>query len=93
MALSLAEASAQVQAYVDFLHQYNRLSARSLKRLEDRRVLLALAQTVQEGKRPRLAGYELFYPPCGFVRCPATLSKPCWGSIAGSGLLARYALS
>ena len=64
MALSLAEASAQVQAYVDFLHQYNRLSARSLKRLEDRRVLLALAQTVQEGKRPRLAGYELFYPPC-----------------------------
>jgi len=37
MALSLAEAITQIQAYVDFLHQYNRLPPRSLKRFESRR--------------------------------------------------------
>jgi hypothetical protein len=58
MALSLAQASAQVQSYIDFLHQYNRLPARSLKRFADRRAQRALAKTVMEGKRPRLAGYE-----------------------------------
>jgi hypothetical protein len=58
MALSLARASAQIQAYVDFLHQYNRLPPRSLKRFEDRPARRALAQTVREGKRPRLAGHE-----------------------------------
>ena len=58
MALSLAEASTQVQAYVDFLHQYNRLSVRSLKRFADRRVQRALARTIRQGNRSRLAGYE-----------------------------------
>src|ERR1017187_3251363 len=58
MALSLAEASTQVQAYVDFLHQYNRLPARSLKRFADRRVQRALARTIRQGNRSRLAGYE-----------------------------------
>src|ERR1039457_6714684 len=58
MALSLARASAQIQAYVDFLHQYNRLPPRSLKRFEDRPARRALARTVREGKRPRLAGHE-----------------------------------
>jgi len=58
MALSLAGASAQIQGYIDFLHQYNRLPLRSLKRFADRRAQRALAKTVLEGKRPRLAGYE-----------------------------------
>jgi hypothetical protein len=58
MALSLAGASAQIQGYIDFLHQYNRLPPRSLKRFADRRAQRALAKTVMEGKRPRLAGYE-----------------------------------
>ncbi len=58
MALSLAESSTQIQAYVDFLHQYNRLPVRSLKRFEDRIGQRALARTVLEGRSPRVAGYE-----------------------------------
>jgi hypothetical protein len=58
MALSLAQAIAEVQSYIDFLHQYNRLPARSLKRFVDRRAQRAMARTVCEGKRLRLAGYE-----------------------------------
>jgi hypothetical protein len=58
MALSLAEASAQIQAYIDFLHQYNRLPVRSLRQFADRRARRALARTVRAGKRLRLAGYE-----------------------------------
>jgi hypothetical protein len=91
MALSLARASAQVQAYVDFLHQYSRLSASSLKRLEDRRVLLALAQTVQEGKRPRLAGYE--FSAVRLRSVSGVGSKPSWALTVGSGLPIRCALS
>src|SRR3984957_13324723 len=37
MALFLARATAQIQSYLDFLHQYNRLPVRSLKRFEERR--------------------------------------------------------
>lgn len=58
MALSLPRAAAQIRGYIDFLHQYNRLPARSLKRFADRPAQRALARTVREGKRPRLAGYE-----------------------------------
>jgi hypothetical protein len=58
MALSLGQAIAQVQSYIDFLHQYNRLPERSLKRFADRRAQRAMARTVREGKRLRLAGYE-----------------------------------
>jgi len=58
MTLSLAEAITQIQAYVDFLHQYNRLPVRSLKRFESRRVQRALVRTVRQGNRLRLAGYE-----------------------------------
>jgi hypothetical protein len=58
MVLSLAQAIAQIQSYIGFLHQYNRLSARSLKRFADRRAQRAMARTVREGKWLRLAGYE-----------------------------------
>ena len=58
MALSLARAVAQIQRYIDFLHQFNRLPERSLKRFADRPAQRALARTVREGKRPHLAGYE-----------------------------------
>jgi hypothetical protein len=58
MALSLDRAITQIQSYIDFLHRYNRLSPRSLKRFEDRRGQRALARTVLEGRSPRLAGYE-----------------------------------
>jgi len=37
MAFCLARASAQIQGYIDFPHQYNRLPARSLKRFADPR--------------------------------------------------------
>ncbi len=58
MALSLALARTQIQAYVDFLHQYNLLPARSVKRFANRPAMRAVARTVRQGKRPRLAGYE-----------------------------------
>jgi hypothetical protein len=58
MALSLAQAITQIQSYIDFLHQYNRLPARSLKRFADRRAQRAMARTVRQGKRLRLGGYE-----------------------------------
>jgi predicted nucleotide-binding protein with TIR-like domain len=58
MALSLSRASAQIQAYVDFLHQYNRLPPRSLKRFADRHAQRAVARTLRAGKRPGLAGYQ-----------------------------------
>jgi hypothetical protein len=58
MALSLARTRAQIQSYIDFLHQYNRLPPRSLRRFADRHAQRALARTVREGKRPRLGGYE-----------------------------------
>ena len=56
MARSLAQASAQIQSYIDFLHQYNQLPPRSLRRFADRRVRLALAQTVLEGAERSEAG-------------------------------------
>jgi hypothetical protein len=91
MALSLAQAITQIQSYIDFLHQYNRLPARSLKRFADRRAQRAMARTVP--KANVCAWAVTSSPQCGFVRYPATPSKPCWGSTAGFGPLIRYAPS
>jgi hypothetical protein len=56
--LPLAAATAQVQAYVDFLHQSNSLATRSLRRFEEERAQRAFAKTVLQGRKPRLGSYE-----------------------------------
>jgi hypothetical protein len=58
MALTVARAADQIQRYIDFLHQYNRLPEHTLKRFVNLPAQRGLARTLREGKRPRLAGYE-----------------------------------
>jgi hypothetical protein len=57
-ALSSEQASTEIQAYLDFLHQYNLLSVRSRRRFESESRRLGFADTVLQGRRQRLAGHE-----------------------------------
>jgi hypothetical protein len=61
--LTLGAATAQVRAYIDFLHPYSLLPARSLQRFGEERAQRAIAKTVLEAKRPRLAGFEFSVAP------------------------------
>ena len=63
MALSPGQAGAEIQDYLDFLHQYNLLPDRSRKRFEGEVRRLAFADTVLQGKKPRLAGHEFSVVP------------------------------
>jgi hypothetical protein len=49
--LSLVAATVQIQAYIDFLQQYNLLPARSLRHFEEERAQRALAKTVLERQK------------------------------------------
>jgi hypothetical protein len=58
--LSIAQATGQVEAYLDFFNQYNRLDARATRRFQDQRARRAIARTVLQDKRPRVGGLEFF---------------------------------
>jgi hypothetical protein len=57
-ALSLGSATAHIHAYIDFLHQYNLVPARSRRRFAEEPAQRALAKTILQNKKPRLGHFE-----------------------------------
>src|ERR1022692_3725935 len=91
MALSLARASAQIQAYVDFLHQLT--GCRRARSNDSRTAPRDVPWHEPYAKASGRAWRAMSSLRCGFARFPANPPKPSWGSIAGSGPLVRCAPS
>lgn len=58
MPVTLATAVRQLRTHINFLHQYNFLSAKTAGRVQAAGFARAFARTIVQKKKPRLAGYE-----------------------------------
>ena len=58
MPAALGKTVRQLHLYINFLHQYNALSTRDVRRVQAEGFERAFAKTILRGVRPRLGGHE-----------------------------------